>query len=377
MQDLERKARRLELLARLGIELNSERDFDRLLVRIWHELTEVLEAERSSLFLLDEDTDELYSVIAQQEAEIRFPRGAGIAGSVAASGQSLLIPDAYKDPRFNPDVDRKTGFKTRSLLTVPLKNSRHHVLGVAQVLNRRDGEPFDQEDQHLLEALASLSGTAIETLQLIDEQQKATEAVITGLVIALEMRVPHERMHSLAVRAYSGALARQMGLPELETKRIEWAAALHDIGKLAVPDRVLTKAETPTDEERELYESHALRTQEFLEAMEFTGELSGVESIAPYHHKRYAGGGYPEGDPDGSDVPLGARIIGVADALWVRMNPRFGMLPMSQADAVRWITRQAGSDFDPAVAEALEALGPKLEELRFEVARKAPVVRGT
>ena len=141
MQDLERKARRLELLARLGVELNSERDFDRLLDRIWHELTEVLEAERSSLFLLDEDTDELYSVIAQQEAEIRFPRGAGIAGSVAVSGQSLLIPDAYKDPRFNPDVDRKTGFTTRSMLTVPLKNSRRHVLGVAQVLNRRDGKP--------------------------------------------------------------------------------------------------------------------------------------------------------------------------------------------------------------------------------------------
>lgn len=363
---LQKRASRLELLAQLGAALHSERDFDRLLDRIFKELTEVLEAERSSLFLVDDEANELYSVIAQKEAEIRFPRGAGIAGTVASTGRSVLIPDAYKDPRFNPEVDKVTGFRTRSMLTVPLRSSLGEVLGVAQVLNRRDGKPFDKEDQLLLEALASLSGAAMETLQLIEEQKQATEAVITGLIIALEMRVLNERQHAAEVRGVSGALARVMGMTERDVKLVEWAAALHDIGKLAVPDRVLKKTTSLNEEELAEYEKHASHTRELLQSMSFVGELAGVEEIAPYHHKKFAGGGYPAGPPDGPGVPMGSRIIAVADSLWVLRNPRWGNPPLSIPDAVAHIKAKAGTEFDPSVVGALCSMESKLEEILEE-----------
>jgi len=364
MDELEKRAKKLELLVNLGQRLNAERDFDRLLRRIWMELTEVLDAERSSLFLLDEETGEIYSVIAQQEEQIRIPRGKGIVGNVAETGESLLIGDAYSDPRFNSDVDKKTGFTTKSILSVPLTNTRGVVLGVCQVLNRQDGKPFNLDDQLLLQALAGMAGTAIETLRLAKEQKQAAEAVIIALVTALEMRVPAEQMHSIEVRAYSRALAKQLRLQEQEVRRIEWAAALHDIGKLAVPDEILNKTAPLSEEELEIYKKHAEYTHDILSAMEFGGELSGVEDIAPYHHKKFGGGGYPVGPPHGPSIPLGSRIIAVADTLWAQTNTRFGVPGQSIQQALSYIESRSSTDFDPLVVQALSATAPQLEDLR-------------
>jgi putative nucleotidyltransferase with HDIG domain len=361
----ERRVRGLELLLRLGMELHSERDLHHLLDRIWSDLTLVLGAERSSLFLVDEESKELYSVIAQNEGEIRFPLDSGIAGHVAVTGKSLLIPDAYGDPRFNPQIDQKTGFRTRSILSVPLRNQRGEVLGVAQVLNRLDGKHFDEEDQLLLEALASTAAVAIETVQLYEEQKRAAEAVISGLLMALEMRAPRGSCHSQEVRAYSKALAEELGFPEDDLRRVEWAAALHDIGKIAVSDRIMTKNAPLSRHEQVEYESHTLWTREFLEAMHFSGELAGVAQIAPYHHKRFEGGGFPEGSPDGQDVPKEARIIAVADALSVLMAPRWGRMALSMEDAMARIRQDAGRAFDPLVVESLQRIGPRLENIRM------------
>jgi HD-GYP domain-containing protein (c-di-GMP phosphodiesterase class II) len=368
-EDPEKAVRGLELLLRLGLELHSERDLQSLLEKIWSELTTVMEAERSSLFLVDEESDELYSVVAQHQKEIRFPKGMGIAGAVAATGLSLLIPDAYRDARFNPEIDRKTGFRTRSILSVPLKNRSGEVLGVAQVLNRKDMRPFQEEDRIMLEALASMAAVAIETVQLYEEQKSATEAVISGLVMALDMRDPLGKGHSQGVRACSKALAQELGLSAEEVRRTELAAALHDVGKIAVPDRVLLKDSPLTPEERTAYEAHALLTREFLEAMEFSGELSGVEAIAPYHHKGFSGGGFPPGPPEAEEVPLEARIIAVADALWARMAGRWGEGPVPLEDALEWIRKGAGVAFDPSVVAGLHRLSPTLEEILSE---KAP-----
>ena len=360
MDPTERWANGLELLLRLSLELHAQRDLRSLLERIWADLTRVMVAERSSLFLVDNEGGELYSVIAQQEGEIRVPLGEGIAGAVADSGQSLLIADAQSDPRFNPEIDRRTGFTTQSLLTVPLKSPRGEVLGVAQVLNRQDGRPFDDTDLMLLQALAATAAVAIETLQLIEAQQQATEAVISGLVIALDMREPRGAHHAQEVRVCSGALARALGFDREAVRRIEWAAALHDLGKLAVPDGILHKESPLVREERTRYEAHAECTRDFLRSMAFSGELAGLEEIAPYHHKRFEGGGFPAGPPEGTDVPVEARIIGVADAMSVQMSHRWGRPPRTWQEALAWVEERSGRDFDPDVVDALRTLTPQL-----------------
>ncbi len=144
-------------------------DLDALIIRIVEKISQVLHAERSSLFLMDRESGELWSKVAQgsELAEIRFPMSMGLAGFVAETGQALNIKEAYKDPRFNPEVDRRTGFRTRGVLCVPVFNREGLVMGVTQAVNKKGGE-FGQEDEELLRAFSSQIGVALENAQLYE-----------------------------------------------------------------------------------------------------------------------------------------------------------------------------------------------------------------
>jgi len=129
-------------------------------------LGQLLNAERSSLFLVENDTL-LLKVAEDQQAgtEIRIPIGSGIAGAVAQTGQVINIPDAYADQRFNPDVDKQTGFHTRSILSLPIKNQQGVVFAVAQLLNRKDGQAFDQNDVNRFSSFIESIAVIFETLE--------------------------------------------------------------------------------------------------------------------------------------------------------------------------------------------------------------------
>ena len=131
-----------------------------------YKLSQLLNAERSSLFLVEGDS--LILKIAKDievSEEIRIPVGSGIAGAVAQSGQAINIVDAYADMRFNPEVDRQTGYRTRSILSLPVKNQLGEVFAVAQLLNRKDGQPFDQEDEARFANFIESIGVIFETLE--------------------------------------------------------------------------------------------------------------------------------------------------------------------------------------------------------------------
>jgi putative ABC transport system ATP-binding protein len=131
----------------------------------------LLNAERSSLFLVEGDFLVLKVAENVQElGEIRFPVGTGIAGTVAETGQTIRIEDAYADDRFNPEVDRQSGFRTRSILCLPVKNRDGEVFAVAQLLNRRDGKPFDELDEQRFTTFIQSIGVIFETQLGLAEQ---------------------------------------------------------------------------------------------------------------------------------------------------------------------------------------------------------------
>jgi adenylate cyclase len=132
---------------------------------------ELLNAERASLFLVDRARGELVLRVAQDVAPgetVRIPMGSGIAGAAASSGRPVLVADAYQDPRFNRDVDLKTGFRTRSVLCLPLHDRSGDVFAVTQLLNRRDGAPFDAADEKRYADFAASLGVLLESLVEID-----------------------------------------------------------------------------------------------------------------------------------------------------------------------------------------------------------------
>jgi phosphoserine phosphatase len=149
-------------------------DLDSLLQLIVDRSMELLQAERASLFLYEGQTNELVSRIAAGEDEIRFPADRGIAGAVIQTSQTINVPDAYADERFNPEVDQKTGFHTRNILSVPLHDYEGGLVGVLQVLNKHAGA-FSDYDISLAEALGAQAGVALQRARLIQHYLRKQE----------------------------------------------------------------------------------------------------------------------------------------------------------------------------------------------------------
>ena len=164
---VERERAKLRALQDISAALGSTLDLGELLEMILDRISEVMEADRSTLYLLDEETDELWSKIAQGDdvVEIRLRPGEGLAGAVASTGKPLNIKDAYQDVRFDAAWDRRTGYRTRSTLCVPMKNQHGRTIGVVQVLNKHEGY-FTMADEALLTALASHAAVSIENSRL-------------------------------------------------------------------------------------------------------------------------------------------------------------------------------------------------------------------
>ncbi|MGO9835680.1 MAG: GAF domain-containing protein [Polyangiaceae bacterium] len=164
---LAREMRVSKALREVGVALGTTLDLDQLLELILDRITDAVEADRATLYLLDEANDELVSRVAQGEdvRSIRLKIGHGIAGHVARTGKPLHVRDAYKDPRFSPEWDMVTAYRTRSILAAPMKNHLGKTIGVVQVLNKRRGE-FTDDDAEILAALATQAAVSIDNSRL-------------------------------------------------------------------------------------------------------------------------------------------------------------------------------------------------------------------
>src|SRR4051794_6330831 len=176
LQQLEAALRRQAILREVLEALASEPDLDALLRLVVGHITQAMDADRSSLFLLDVAHDQLWSRVAEGSGmkEIRLPLGEGIAGHVGATGETINLPDAYEDARFNPAFDRQSGYRTRSMLCMPLIGRDGSRVGVIQVLNKRDGI-FTADDESLLAALGTQVAIALRNASLLEAQRRETE----------------------------------------------------------------------------------------------------------------------------------------------------------------------------------------------------------
>jgi phosphoserine phosphatase len=175
-------SRLLEVSRRLGatVELHP------LLTSIESAALDVLGCERASIFILDRTANELYSEVATGGQEIRFPADRGIAGEAAQHLSVINVPDAYADPRFNREIDKTTGFRTRSILTLPMIGLDGQLTGVLQVLNKASG-PFTADDEELARTLGALAGVALQRQLLLDEYAKKRK-LVHDLEIAREIQ---------------------------------------------------------------------------------------------------------------------------------------------------------------------------------------------
>lgn len=341
---------KLEVLTKLSGLLNSSLDFEYVKRRAITAATELLDCETSSLLLKDGKGKLFFEVALGEKGEIvkRFQLtvGEGIAGWVAMSGESLIVPNAQEDPRFFKEVDQAADFVTHNIICVPLRIKKE-IMGVIQGINKREGE-FTQDDLALFQSLADQIAIALDNARLYDELNEMARKLVEGLSELIEKRDSYSGGHPQRVLKVCMAMSTYLSLTPEEKRQLTLAAILHDIGKVGISDHILNKNGGLSVEELEIVREHPRA------GAEIVGYIRQLRPVVPgikYHHEHYDGSGYPEG-LQGEEIPLIARIIAVADTYDAIIHERSYQKGMSKSEAVAEITENAGTQFDPQVIEA-------------------------
>jgi HD-GYP domain-containing protein (c-di-GMP phosphodiesterase class II) len=403
--DVLRKAERLAAIASIDTALNRIQDADILIERILHEACGLMRCEAGSVFTSDEGHLTLAYVQNERVPETapyrsqRIPvDDSSMAGYVARTNQRLVVDDAYAIPtsapyRFNRAFDDATGFRTRSVLTVPLRSVAGQTIGVLQLINPV-GEPqsgFSREDLEVIEPFASAATVALERAQL-------TRAIVLRMIRMAEMRDPNEtgahvnRVAVTAVLLYE-AWGRKHRVPadrmEADRDTLRIAAMLHDVGKVGIPDAILKKPGRLDEAEFFTMKRHTVIGAQLFTARETVLDRAALE-VALHHHERWDGGGYP-GNVDessiegkhmselraaplgerglrGAEIPLFARIVAIADVFDALCSARSYKPAWSDADAAKAICEGSGTQFDPELVELFLAILPAVQAARARYA---------
>lgn len=345
-------------LVNIGQAVAAEKNIDSLIKTIAEETKTALNADRCTVFLYDKENNELYSKVATglDTKELRIPADKGIAGHVVQTGETINIKDAYNDKRFNSDVDKKTGYKTKTILCMPIKNYNQEIIGVFQVLNKFD-EYFTPDDEDLLVAIASSAGISLENAQLFERQQKLLEeqkvildSFIETLAASIDARDKITAGHSSRVRMFATLIAQEFGMEKHDLYVLEKAAALHDIGKIGIRDSVLQKEGKLTPEEYKHIQEHVEITHHILEKIHTSKDFQEITEIACSHHEKYDGTGYYR-HLKGEEIPFGGRILAVSDVFDAITSKRHYRDKMPIEKVIEIIMNGSGSHFDPKVVD--------------------------
>jgi HD-GYP domain-containing protein (c-di-GMP phosphodiesterase class II) len=270
---------------------------------------------------------------------------------------AVLSMDATADARFAGGDSIKLS-SIRSVMCAPM-GSKTRLWGVCYVDNTSGNRTFDDEAFDFLAAVARQAGIAMENLYLFDEQKRSLESFMRTLAASLDARDDTTAGHSARVGAIASGVAHEMGLSEVECRAVYYAGLLHDYGKIGIRDDVLLKPASLTPEEYEHVKEHPQHTYRLLSKMRFPEDLADIPLVAASHHERWDGSGYPRG-LKGDQIPLGSRIVSVADAFDAITEERCYNEPMSPENGLAELVQRSGVYFDPDVIEAFTRYFEKL-----------------
>lgn len=352
LADLVRRLGEYENLFEIGGRLAGTLDVQTVLERALENAESVCRAETSSIWELDEDRQELFFRVVRGRAagairNLRVPVGEGIVGSVSQSGVPEMVNDVAADPRWRGD---SAVFQTRAILTVPLV-AEGQVIGVMQLLNPVGRDRFTEGDLRRMSLFAGILAHPLHNARLHTAQQRQFFNMVTALAEALDKRDPYTGGHVRRVVAYSLLLGAEMKLVRGEIKDLWLAATLHDIGKIATPDRILSKPSPLDRDEVEIMKRHPADGAAIVSHLANPAVIQGVRN----HHERVDGRGYPDGLA-GDRLPLVARIIAVADTYDAMTTSRPYREGLPPARACQEIVSSAGTQLCPDVVAAFRSL---------------------
>ncbi len=317
---------------------------DILLKKIMESAMVLTSAESGSLLLYDRQGNLKYRVntgmISGTINNKLLKPGEAIASWVAETGEAALINDVSKDNRFNPEFDKKLGMRTRSVLCVPLIYS-NETIGVIELRNRKQGN-FTKQDEALLNSLADQASISI-AQNRANERRHSDLIHITEILVGAQDYIQNKKGHARKVANYANLIGKHMNISDAELKKLYYACLLHDIGMLKIdPDNIWEKGKII---------NHPKLGHDMIKSISLWSDSS---DIILRHHERYDGAGYPEGKKN-EEIPLGARILFVADTFDVLTSQYSYNRQLDFKTALGEIEANSGTQFDPSVVQAFKS----------------------
>ena len=345
-------ANKADLLDKIWMKVKPEDKIDKIIASVVNLTQNSLSSLASTLVLLDNNRQELYfqsydGSAAKQLKRMHVGRQSGIAGWVIRNGKPMLVNNPEKNIGFYKLLDDATGFRTKHALAAPLI-SGGKVIGVIEALNKANGTVFTKRDLDTMLDVATTSSMAFEGYRTNNDLLLSYKSTVRALVSLADAKETSGGGHSRRLMEYALMGARELGLGKQQLQNIEYAAILHDIGKLSIADNILNKAEPLTDREWAIIKKHPIVGYEILKDIPFLNEAS---LLILYHHERYDGGGYPQG-LHGDNIPIGSRLIAVVDAFDNMTTEHSYRNAMTQQQAFVELSKNAGDQFCPAVVKA-------------------------
>lgn len=395
----------LQSIIRIDSELNQIQDLDLLLERILLEARKVVHADAGSIYVKENDL--LVIKYAQNDTKQKeLPPGQKliysvftvpvnektISGYCALTKKLVNVPDVYNIPAdapysFGTSIDKISGYKTTSNLTVPLKTAEGKILGVIQVINAKnvDGKtiPFSKEDELLITHFAANATVALQRAYM-------TRAMILRMIKMSELRDPKEtgahvnRVAGYAVEIYDAwAYRHQIDETEREKTKdtLKIAAMLHDVGKVAISDLILKKPARFTPEEFKIMQAHTWYGAKLFDDPQSALDTFSAD-VALTHHENWDGSGYPgwvnpltgevlrqndTGEALGrkaDEIPLAGRIVAVADVFDALSSRRVYKQAWEEQDVLDEIKKMSGTKFDPELVDIFFDILPNIKHIR-------------
>jgi len=350
---LQSRIKEISLINQITQESTLSQNLSKVLNLILNCAIDTLGVDSGSIMLLDRNHDLVVRAASNGNLigkRIKF--GQGIAGWVAKEKKPLVLIDGIDDPRFSKSKSNKE--RVKDAVSVPIMLGTK-VVGVINLTATKKKHPFTGRDLEFLTTLANQAAGAVYNAQIFEELRNNYFSTIQALAEAIDAKDPYTHGHSARVAEYAIMVAKEAGMTLEEMESLQAAAYLHDIGKIGIPEAILTKPGRLTTEEYQIIRTHPEIGARILAPVSFKGN---VVPIVRHHHERVDGEGYPD-KLKGKKIPFEARILAVADSFDAMTSLRAYRPPRDFESAKAELKRCAGEQFDKEVVELfLKAIAP-------------------
>lgn len=340
----------LEVIFVYLAEVSSRRGYDEVIELLAAMGKALSGADRCSVWIVSDDKTTIRTKVAHGIKPIEIPINSGIIGESIVKGTRYIIDDVYQDERFNRHIDQQTGYKTKSMMVIPMYDRDENVIGAFQVINRQgNGGVFDERDMERLTLATTYAAETIVSAKLTAEIQETQKEVVFRMGAIGESRSKETGNHVKRVAEYSKLFALKYGLSESEAELLKQASPMHDIGKVAIPDNILNKNGRFNDDERKIMDTHAQLGYDILKNSE-RSLLQAAAIVAYEHHEKYDGTGYPRG-LKAEDIHIYGRITALADVFDALGSDRVYKKAWDDERILDLFKKERGKHFDPKLID--------------------------